>query len=636
MALQIASNENALMGMMNYTRTTMDGEIGAIRDRCQTYLRWYSPPWNRDIHRHDAWEDDIDWNTETDHTRDNFPITRACVDIWTSLEASTPPTVRAEAEKIRPPTPTQDQDRAQADRAMYDVFRQVESDKADIRSARLRRYFRLDKFPLKHHTAVKRKNLYGFSWMKVIPDLEAQRPKSHVLRDPTTVYPLWSTRDPEELDAILEAYQESVALANARYGLDLPINEAGAVDFAKGEDDGRFRRINDRWYNPARTMLWIEKLWWVERRFDAPEDEPQTKVHLATRVLGKIVEHDSFPWKRVPFVYWENTDERDSYGFSDAAAVIDINDELNRRLSQNGDIIGMYAAPRFQRIGGLEGVVREMPAPFQMVSLSDTERIEQILARIDAYPAQAHFQLLFNEVLPRVTGLPPIVWGLIANAQTSGRALTASWKATETRLAPRLMRNEQSLDLYLEMILDYARAYDWNGARTIFAGLGDRPFDDFRWNFPPMEPRDYTEVTQDAIFRRDAHLTTTIRAMRDTGIEDAEDLLEEVLAENTIVELHPDVVQATLLAEQAQMQNDQMKAQLQQGPPQPQAAPQGAPGQGAPPGAAPPGGQVLPPGAQGANVAATGTPPIDTSVMLQNGKTSNRFIQQGQIGAPPQ
>ena len=49
------------------------------------------------------------------------------------------------------------------------------------------------------------------------------------------------------------------------------------------------------------------------------------------------------------------------------------------------------------------------------------------------------------DMLHRVTGLPPIVWGLIANAQTSGRALSASWKATEARLVPKLMRNEASL-----------------------------------------------------------------------------------------------------------------------------------------------------------------------------------------------
>jgi hypothetical protein len=149
-----------------------------------------------------------------------------------------------------------------------------------------------------------------------------------------------------------------------------------------------------------------------------------------------------------------------------------------------------------------------------MIPLQDTQRIEQILARIDAYPGQVHFNFLMQELLPRVTGLPPIVWGLIANAQTSGRALTASWKATETRLAGKLMRNEQSLQRYLDICLDYARHYDWQGSRTVFRNLSGKDFDDFRWNFPAMEPRDYQEVTQDAIFRRDAGLTTAPCATR--------------------------------------------------------------------------------------------------------------------------
>ena len=590
---------------IDFARSAMEQEMADVRQRCRAYLNWYSPLWNSSIQRHDAWEETIDIGTDLGTTRDNFPIARACVDIWAALEASNPPTVRADPERIPAPPPQGDQQRDLALREVYAVAREMESQKADIRSARLRQFLRRDDFTLKHWTAAKRKNLYGFTWQKVIPNLDQQRPMSAISRNPTNHFPIWSDEDPGDLEAILQVRQMSAHKANAMWSLGLTFNERGAVNFAKGEDSGKYQKLNDLWFDSSRTMLWVEEFWWADRRFNARFEPIPAKVHKVVRVLKEVRETADFGWRHLPFTYWENTDERDSYGWSDIAGVMDINDEINRRISQQGDIIGMYAAPRFQLLGSLPGQdTVEMPAPFEMIPLQDTQRIEQILARIDAYPGQVHFNFLMQELLPRVTGLPPIVWGLIANAQTSGRALTASWKATETRLSGKLMRNEQSLSRYLDICLDYARVYDWQGSRTVFKNLSGKDFDDFRWNFPAMEPRDYQEVTQDAIFRRDAGLTTTIRAMRDTGVEDPEDLIAEVKVEFQDVDLHPDKKQASLLAERAQLDNDAMRQQI------------GAQSQQA----------QLPAGGQ----------PIQTSTMVQNGAVSNRFIQQGTIGGPPQ
>lgn len=642
-------DERDLFAMIDDVRGAMDGELEAVRTRCQSYLNWYSPPYNSEIDRHDAWEEAIDWEADAQRARNNFPISRAVVDIWAALEASSPPVPRAEPERINPPPPELDMAEAMVAREIYALRRTVEGRKADIRSSRLRYWLRKDHFALKHHRVVRRKNLYGFSWMKVLPKFSQSRPTSYVMRNPTTVYPIWSRRDPEEVEAVLNAQQESAAVVAARYPeLDLTFEKdragrrTGRVWFDRGYDSGHYREINDRWYDSTRTMVWVEDFWWIDRRFDSPDDEdPKSRVHNVVRVLGRVVEYRSFPWRQLPWVYWENTDERDAYGWSDIAGVIDINDELNRRLSQQGDVLGMYADPRFQLLGTIPGRDVEMPIGGELVSLQDTERIEQILTRIDVYPTQQHVQSLMD-LLYMVSGLPPIVWGLIANAQTSGRALTASWKATETRLSSKLMRNQQSLDQMLGIMLDYAHVYRWQGSEIIFADRNGERFDDIRWAIPPMEPRDFQEVTMDAITRRDAGLTTTVKAMRDTGDEQAEDTWEEVLAEFQNMLAHPDKAQALLLAQRAMLDNQAFAAQLQgagqaqQGPVNPATVAQAvgqaregavAAGPGAGPAAAAPGG---PPGVEGASPGAQPSAPgemLTAGTLMRQGEVSNQFLQ---------
>ena len=346
------------------------------------------------------------------------------------------------------------------------------------------------------------------------------------------------------------AYQKNAVRANAEYNLGYNV-KGGRI--LLGADSGRYQDVNDRWFDASRTMAWVEEYWWREQTFDDDGFVTDSTVHCVVRVTDKIVRERSYPgWRLLPWVYWENSDERDSFGWSDIANVIDINDEFNRRLSQEGDIIGNYSAPRPapQR----HGRDVEMPGPFELISLADQERIEQILTRVDVYPTQQHFGIL-TDLLHRVSGLPPITWGLIQNAQTSGRALSASWKATEARLAPKLLRNERSHDDYLALVLQYAELYNWKGASRLFeSGDGGR-FRDLRWEFPPMEPRDFMEVTQNEITKPDAGFTTTLKGIRATGDESAEDTYEETLAEALNIFNHPDKVQSFLLAQRAELDN---------------------------------------------------------------------------------
>lgn len=636
--------------LMDDLRSALEGEMVRVKERHDTYLRWYSPPFDASLGVHDAWPDPI-LEDDIDTTRSSFTISRAVVDLWSSLEAAKPPTARAEPERVQSPPPFLTGAMAEQAAAEYGSRKRIESANSDIRSARVRKWMRDDQFALKHHRAVKRKDLYGFSWMKVLPQPWRRRPATTVLRNGTTVYPLWSTIGEAELEAVFSAQLMSARLAHARWP-ELPMTfdtrDARRAAFERGEDvnNGTYRDLNDRWFDQSRMNVWVEELWWLDQRFDREGRVTSSTVHTALRCMDRIVYLHSWEgWTKVPFVYWENTDERDSYGWSDIANVIDINDEFNRRVSQEGDVIRMFSSPRFQLLGSLEGRTVDMPGPFEMIPLQDQERIEQILARIDVYPTQVHFDIL-RELLHMTSGLPPIVWGLINNAQTSGRALAASWKATEARLLPKLMRNELSCRQWLDVVIDQARYYDWYGAKEAFRTNDDELFDDWTWTFPPMEPRDFQEVTMNEITKRDAGLTTTVRAMRATGTEDPEDALQEVMVEFDDINIHPEKKNAKLIAQQAELQNIQMAMAMQQqagggaqppaGPPAPGAA--AAPPAG-PQAAAPPGmeGQLPPTlpgdtGNAGAPIAPAGGANLTSGTLVRGGDTSTQFLQTQQWG----
>jgi hypothetical protein len=165
-----------------------------------------------------------------------------------------------------------------------------------------------------------------------------------------------------------------------------------------------------------------------------------------------------------------------------------------------------------------------------------------------------------------------------------------------------------------------------------------------------MEPRDFQEVTMDAITRRDAGLTTTKMAMRDTGEENAEERIEEVKQEFSDPTLHADRAQAQLLYRDAELQLlERARAMGGQMPEQhnpatvQQAVGQAAAGPAAAPAAAPPGAEgALPPTAPGAdgNAGQPGAPPggpppgdetITTGTLVRGGETSNQILRTTRV-----
>ncbi len=326
----MTQNEVALGMRIDAAREAMEFEMGTARERFLEYLNWYSPVWDGGLLRHDAWDEGEayqDWNT----VRNNFPICRAVVDIWTSLEAGTPPSSRAEPDRVPLPPPTIDQAQAADDQQFYAMRKTVASRKSEMRSAVLRRFRRLDGFPRKNYVATRRKNLYGISWVKVLPDRHNKRPISGVMKNPSSIYPFWSSRDPDDIESLLCAQQVSAVLANERWNLGLPFKD-GQVQVSG--HSAHYNDIAEEWFDSSRTMVWVEEYWWIERDFDRATKQEKTCVYMATRVCDRIVDVAKYEdWHYIPYVMFRNSDERSSTGWSDIAGVMDINDELNKRLS---------------------------------------------------------------------------------------------------------------------------------------------------------------------------------------------------------------------------------------------------------------------------------------------------------------
>ena len=81
MALAIADIQSAMTDtaersarLMDDLRVAMEGEMQMVREKCETYLRWYSPVFNTRLHTHDAWPDPIRYS-DIDTTRGNVPGT---------------------------------------------------------------------------------------------------------------------------------------------------------------------------------------------------------------------------------------------------------------------------------------------------------------------------------------------------------------------------------------------------------------------------------------------------------------------------------------------------------------------------------------------------------------------------------
>ena len=91
--MAIDRSRGALNARIDALRTGWAGRNHLLRTRAAAYLRAYSPEFDSRLGEHDQWPDPFDQRTQA-YNRSSFNLTRAVVELWTSLEASEFPALR--------------------------------------------------------------------------------------------------------------------------------------------------------------------------------------------------------------------------------------------------------------------------------------------------------------------------------------------------------------------------------------------------------------------------------------------------------------------------------------------------------------------------------------------------------------
>ena len=633
--------EAGLIARIEALRVGFAGYSNKLLARNRAYLRAFSPEFNADLGEHDQWAEAI-LPEDAGHTRSSYNLARPTAEMWAGLEASELPAVRWEEDFIPTPVPsmdaTENADREEVYRSEKLVRRQRSTMREQVllfhaRRAKLRRHF---------YRGVLRKNVYGHSWLKSVPDVRRQTFTVLSKIDTSTVFPVWSGWNDRKLDAILVAYRKSARMAAAQY------NRPGEKPVVALDRDG-ITVDSSSYYQPTpsqtteadRSFVWVEDYWVLDEDYEQEtSDGPpvRSRVVNCLRINGTIVTTTEYPgWATVPYFLLENENERDHTGFSDVATVMPFQDGINHFMSQQQDVIYGESRPKFKYRGDANRTITLEDEG--VISLDPDEDIEQLRVHLDVFPTQIHGQQL-QSLMQRATGLPAVAWGEIQAAQNSGRALATAWRATAIRMVPRTFGNEDTVsDIYIAW-LDWMELYGWNHAPALYGGNRD-----FELKWPNQEPRDFQEVTLNAINKLQAGIHDLEAAMEATGEASPDEMIERVRADYMDTVLHPEKGQSYLLltrlknqieieAQQAGIAAATAQAQLSQLASSP---PGGAPSGGSPEQQAGAADQARAQAAQGAaptrgegqnsgNKTTFGT-------LVQNGAPAqNRIIDQGTIG----
>lgn len=645
-------------------RTGFAGHREAVRQRNVAYLRAFSPPFESKIGEHDQWPDGFPQG-EAEHFRSSYNVTRAAVELWNALEMSEFPAIRWYEGYIPLPAPSLDEAEQAARMQVYRTQKHYARSIATMREQALMRHVRRTKLLRHVYRSVRRKNIYGHAWLKTVPDLDSRTFRVFSRIDPSTVYPVWSGADDDRLEAILVAVRRSAPAVAATY----PQRFDGSGPTIELTPDGMVSDNMGGYYSPTpeaatdadRAYAWVEDFWMVDATWEEPpSDDGGDETPIRSRVInviranGHIADIVWYPgWTRVPYVLWQNENDRDHLGFSDVASMLPIQDSINRFMSQQQDVIAGSSRPIYKYRGDSTRVLDLEQE--SVVALDPDEDIEQIQTRIDVFPTQIHGQQIL-EMLARVMGLPDTVWGRITAAQNSGRALATAWRSVAARMVPRTHGNSTSIEWLLgDLWLGWMELYDWDDARQLFgAGVNRTGNREFELDFPNQEPRDFAEVTLNAINRMQAGLIDEAKAMEETGERSPDEMLDRVRASYMDPVMHPDKQQAYLLLQRLK---NQIAMEVQQfGMQQAAAQIEMAQAMNQPPGGAAGPGTVdqqagaarqaqveaqqrgAPARGQDQNAPATqagqtgnAASKTKTSTMVQDGSAFNRIVDQGEI-----
>lgn len=631
-------DQRALVQRFEARRLAVLSDQQSFQLRCEEVMRWVNPPWDTIGRRIDP-RAELATAERKGENIIHVDMTNPAVDRWASLQVGVAPVFRVRPAYVSPPvTYPDDPEATTTERKLYDLDRQIAQAEANAIENQTTEWVESNDFHRTLLWAAWSKEAFGKAILRSGYDAEEDLPTVELMENPAQVYYGWSQRyGRRRLSWAMVIEEIGPEEALLRFGIALPMDTEGRVDLAAwagftsdseldprpetSDEQSRYVRVSDAWEL-------------------APNPDADNKVQArhAFILAGRVIEGPTFyPWAKLPFHVLENQHIPTwSHGKSTAEVMVPINEALDDTWDRQHQVIKFESGPRYKGMGmaNASGDV-DIPPPFHMVPLREGTDIAQIDTRVDFWPAQVHVEQMF-EATYRATGLTPIAWGMSPNAQTSGRAMSAEWRAVELPLHGRLINLTPVVKEILGCWWDYAEAYSLSYKDV---GKGIRRFD-ILW--APFDIRDKTEKTLDIIQRYQADLLDPETAIQETGYENTDEIIARIRAYLLDPVWNPlryqqylTLRQLELTIRQTELQVAAMEQEAQGGA----ATPGGAPGQPTPEELAAQGANAAGAGAQGPGGPVTtaqnqpgmapGGLPIETSILSQTpleGGIGNRAI----------
>lgn len=608
----------------------MWGELAVLRERYAEVLRWINPPWDPDSRRVDPRPGEATADRGGRNKIHTDWVGQA-VTRWAALETAIPPVFRCVPPLVHPPLPEEDPEKALVRLKAYDVERAKAQDLSSQIEDQTVEWMRESAFHRTLLWASWSANAFGKGILKDGWDPDAGTPTLELFENPGQVAYGWSKRYGNRrlswVSVVAQMAPEEIAY---RFHIDLPLAANGLVDMggwagATG-DAASSTDLQAEQQDSNNRMVWVSEYWEVVKR---PGHEHR-EVLYALVIADRVVDGPTYyPWKRLPFHVIENEHVLTwLHGKSMAEGLIPLNEAYDDMLDRQQVVIDFESGPRYKGIGMYgTNVEADLPDPFHYLPLREGQDILQIDTRVDFFPTQVHGNEL-REAKYKQSGLTPIAWGMSPNAQTSGRAMSAEWRAVELPLGVRLVNmTPEVLDIFRNW-WDYAEAYD---AELRDLAHGYRRFE-LVWQ--PFDIRDRNEKIQGTIALYNSNLIDPETAIQEAGYENVDEIVARVRSYLMDPVWNPLRRQQLLLLEQLALQIEMQKEQLkQQQAASAQAAPTPSPTGASP---TPPGAPVGNPAQQqqvvaGAEAQGTAPPagpaenqteqqpiPIQSSVMSQS------------------
>lgn len=546
-------------------RLALSGDNEVLRARYEEIMRWLNPPWDPISRRIDPRIE----RASADRGGDNIfhiDLVNPAVDRWAALQAGVPFTFRCRPRYVPPPVEwPDDSERTVYERKQWEIDRQIAMNEASQIENQTLEWLQATSFFRVLYWAAFAKEAFGKAILRSGWDDSEGLPTVELMENPSQVYYGWSRRfGRRRLAWVIVDEEIAPEEAAIRFNVKLPLDEKGQLNLALWRGSISTSDMDQRSEQQGEVMRYVHvsEFWELVTDTDG-SIIPQYSLILAGRVIDGPYRYRGL--RRLPFHILENQHIPTwSHGKSLAEVVIPINAAIDDMLDRQQRVIRFESGPRYIGLNMFNtGDEIDVPEPFQLLPLREGEDIRQLDTRIDIWPTQLHDAHL-KDALHRGSGLTPIAWGMSPNAQTSGRAMSAEWRAVELPLTGKLVNMTPEIIDLISSWWDYAELYRPEYKEI---GKGIRRFE-ILW--APFDIRDRTEKTQDILARYNAKLLDPITAIEESGYENSDEIyarIRSMLLDPIWSPLHYQQLltlqQLELSIRQAMLQVQAQEAQLQ-------------------------------------------------------------------------